>query len=298
MFRLIILLFITFLSSCSTMNPKLLVCPSEHLYCQANDLYEVKNYQTAIDKYKLFLDRYPQSELTTSVKLNLAMSYYYLNNCDDAYKILKSLNIQDKNLKSFLDKIISECEGKISIDKPTGTINTDNIIITITDAYLDDSDTLFIKGNVSEKSQVTVNGVSAAIKDNNEFTAITSWKKGTGVEIVARINGNETKLNYFPDSEEPKKPTNIRTINTTTNSINLEWDKNDEEDIKGYKLYYRLKNGGQQEVSEIIKKTDYEIIGLQRLVDGTNKTFQFYLRAIDKMGNYSNPSDIFEATLP
>ena len=75
-------------------------------------------------------------------------------------------------------------------------------------------------------------------------------------------------------------------------------DENREEDINGYKLYYRLKGGSLQEVQETITDTRYEIVGLRNLIQGANKTFQFFLRAVDKMQNYSSESDILEVTLP
>ena len=48
----------------------------------------------------------------------------------------------------------------------------------------------------------------------------------------------------------------------------------------------------------IIIDTKYDVVGLQGFVDGANRTFQFYLRAVDKMNNESDDSNILEADLP
>ena len=90
----------------------------------------------------------------------------------------------------------------------------------------------------------------------------------------------------------------LRTIRVSENTVELEWDESRDEDIKGYKLYYRLRGGSLIEVQELISGTEYEVVGLFNLIEGANKTFQFHLRAVDKMDNISEPSDILEATLP
>ena len=63
-------------------------------------------------------------------------------------------------------------------------------------------------------------------------------------------------------------------------------------------MYYRRKNASWIEINEIIKDTDYEVIGLAGKVEGGNRIFQFYLKAIDTMDNESDPSDILEEELP
>jgi len=70
--------------------------------------------------------------------------------------------------------------------------------------------------------------------------------------------------------------------------------KNDEEDIKGYRLFYRSQGGALKEVQDLIEDTKYDAVGLSSDV---SSTFQFYLRAVDKMNNESLDSDILEADL-
>ena len=91
---------------------------------------------------------------------------------------------------------------------------------------------------------------------------------------------------------------NLRTTNISSDSIAIEWDENSEEDIKGYKFYYRLRGGSLQEIPEILEKNRYDVVGLQSMIDGANRTFQFYVRAIDKMNNESDDSDVLEVDLP
>lgn len=280
--------------------PRTIVAPSESLYHQATQYFEDKNYSSAIEKYKQFIEKYPQSNLSTPAKLNLGMAYYYTENFTETLQILKTININDENMKKFIDDIIKTCQEKTATTETTETTEKEPINITVKDVYIDNLGMLVIAGDVDKPSDVYINGTKAQMKENNEFTISTLWKRGTSINFTALdTQGNEGNLQYFPDTEAPDKPTGLRTRNVTSNSVELEWDDNAEKDLRGYKLYYQLKGGGSgQEIAGIIKDASYEVVGLQNLISGANKTFQFYLRAVDKTDNYSEPSAIHEETLP
>ena len=302
--RWFLLFILVLLSGCTTVTVKKIVSPSESLYYQGNNYYENKDYKRALERYKKFTDDNLASSLFVPAKLNLGMCYFYLGNFNDAYQTLKVINIKDENLKIYLANVLKTCEEKLGKDtsfKPQGELAPqEKINIKVASAYVNDMGGVVVKGSLDKKARVSVGGVNAEVSEDNKFIATTSsWKKGKPIIIVAKNqDGSEGRLEYFPDAEEPDKPINLRIIHVTSNSVELEWDINTEKDIKGYKLYYQLKGGGPlQEVPEVIKATKYEAMGMQNLTEGANKTFQFYLRAVDAMDNYSLPSDILEVTL-
>ncbi len=56
------------------------------LYKQAKSAQKAGDYKTAATKYKMFLDKMPNSIFDTKAKLNLAKSYFYLKEFDEAKK--------------------------------------------------------------------------------------------------------------------------------------------------------------------------------------------------------------------
>ena len=295
-----LLLVLLFFQGCSVAAVNTIVSPSESLYYEATRYYEDENFVVAIAKYKKFIDENPRSALVISSQLNLGMSYYHNKDLKQAHTILKSITIKDENVKKYVDRVIQICvdllgdELTVVAAKAEGSIN-----IEVIDVYADNFGSVVLTGKIDKVSSVFVEGAKAAINDDNTFTSTVSWKKGKSILIIAKEDsGLESKLEYFPDSEPPDDPESLTVVNTTSNSAEIEWDENDEEDIKGYKLYYRLKGGSEIEIREIIEDTDYEIVGLGNLVQGANKTFEFYIKAVDKLNNISDSSDIAEGTLP
>jgi len=168
-------------------------------------------------------------------------------------------------------------------------------VITILDAYLDNFGSVILKGTVDQESTITIDKRKIEPDDNNIFSATASWKKGNPILITALgVDGGIGELDYFPDGEAPLKPERLRTINITSNSMEIEWDENEEDDIKGYRLFYQSQGGALKEVPNLIVDTKYDAVGLSSSV---SNTFQFYLRAVDKMDNESEDSDILEADL-
>lgn len=289
----------------SNLNPKKIVSPAEYYYYQGNQLYDEQEYDQAIEKYKLSLEANENSAIATSVKINLGMSYYLTDNFEEAHETLKDVRINDEQIKMVIDEKIEYCKSQIEKDKPADekevtedAPSSEKIEITVIDAFIKDS-SLIVEGKVSRRCKVIINNFTIDLNDDNTFSSSIDWKKGKPVIIMARDDkGSSVTKEYFPDSEEPDAPVNIRTSSITSSSIEIEWDENTEPDIKGYKLYYNLKGNSPQEINEIITDTKYEIVGLDQRTQGTNRTFQFRLRAVDKMNNYSDLSNIYEETLP
>ena len=294
---------------CTTMENNMLVSPSESLYYKANKSYEDKEFIAAINLYNEFLEAKPRSDLAVSAQLNLGMSYYYSVDYKQAYLTLKEVTVEDENIKTYVTGILKICkaeagdaietEKKTKLAVATSQSKASQVKIEVTDAYVDDFGSVVLRGKTNRIATVTVDREKAALDGNNVFTASVTWKKGRPISVTAKDEGGGlSEFNYFPDRENPEEPEGLNSINTSSNSIEIEWDENSEDDIKGYRLFYRLKGGSTKEVPDLIEDTKYEVVGLQGHVEGANRTFQFYLKAIDKMNNESDDSDILEVDLP
>ena len=276
-----------------------IAAPSEALYRRADRHFEKGEYSQAIEIYNQFLKNNPGSSLSIPAKLNLGMAYYYNGDFKSAHKTLKTINMPDENIKSFIAEITKDCENKLQEEAPEEKPQTGAINIKLTDVYMDEFGMLSIKGETNTAAVVMINDTEAEQNKKNQFSASITWKRGKPVLINAHDEqGNTGSLEYFPDSESPAEPQGLTVISSTANSAELEWDANSEDDIKGYKLYYRLQGGSLYEIREIIEDTDYEIVGLDNLTEPANRTFEFFLRATDKMNNISGPSDVIQTNLP
>jgi len=300
-----LLLTLLLTTGCTSVEHNQLVSPSESRYYEANEFYESQRYYAAIQLYEEFLKSKPKARLAISAKLNLGMSHYYNEDYKSAYDVLKEINIKDENIKKYVAEIVDICktnakdeieaEEEAEIAATSEITDGGEIEITILDAYLDAFGDVVLKGIVNTTATVMIDEKTIKLDANNGFSASASWKKGDSIVITAKDSaGNSGELDYFPDGERPDKPERLRTINITSNSIEIEWDENDENDIKGYRLFYRRKGGSLQEVPDLIEDTQHEVVGFG---SGSSNTIEFYLRAVDKMDNESDDSDILEADL-
>jgi len=303
--RTLLLLVALTVSGCTTMGQNAFISPTESLYFDAEEHFEHGAYYSAIELYEQFLEAKPRSKLATSAKLNLGMAHYYNEDYKQAYDALKDLTVKDENIKKYVDEIVEICktnakdaieaEEKAKIVAAEKAAEAGEIEIVILDAYLDNFGSVVLTGTVDYESTVTIDNKKISPNKNYVFNAAVSWKKGDPIVIIAKgTDGSIGELNYFPDGEAPVKPERLRTINITSNSIEIEWDENDEEDVKGYRLFYQSQGGALKEVPGLIEDTKYDAVGLSGSV---SSTFTFYLRAVDKMGNESQDSDILEAVL-
>jgi len=307
--RILLIALVLITSGCMTMDQNTLISPSESIYYQANQFYDAEIFDLAIELYEQFLETKPRSRLAISAKLNLGMSYFHVQNYKQAYFTLNDVETKDENIDLYIGDILKICKVKAKDEIETeeksqevasaDTAGAGEIEITVLDAYIDDFGSVVLKGKTDRKATVIVDDKEIDLDADNIFTASLSWKKGDPILITAKdASRNSGELSFFPDGERPDAPRGLRTVNITSNGIEIEWDENDEEDVKGYRLFWNLKGGGLHELQELIPETKYDIVGLQSAVEGSNRTFEFYIRAVDKMNNESDDSDILEATLP
>ncbi len=307
-FLLLTALLLTY--GCTTMDQRSIISPSESIYYKANEHYENKEFNEAITHYEKFLEAKPRSDLATPAKLNLGMSHYYRSDYRQAYSFLKELDIKDENIKAYIAGILKICEAEagteIKVQKQAKLAEATakgaggQIQINIIDAYLDDFGSVVLTGKTNRILTVLVEDEKIDLSGDNIFTtSVPTWKKGRSISVVAKDgSGRSKELDYFPDGESPNEPDGLREVNTTSNSAEIEWDENNEDDIKGYRLFYGLQGKSPREISELIEDNDYDVVGLASQVEGPNKTFEFFLRAVDKMGNESSDSDTLEVTIP
>jgi len=288
---------------CTSMEHAAIVSPSESLYYKADRLYEDRAYDDAIKLYEQFLEAKPRSDLAVPAQLNLGMSHYYLEDYPRAYQTLKAIDLKDVNVKIFIEKVLMTCKTKAGdeiqaletarLDTSAGQAADGQIEIRVVDAFLDDFGSLNLQGTVNRAASVTVDGKPAVLNRDNVFSASTDWKRGKSIAIEAAADGSRGTVDYFPDSEPPREPEGLRALNTTSNSVEIEWDDNREADMRGYRIFYRRQSGALKEVPGIVKDNRYEVIGFL-----AGSTVDFYLRAVDKMNNESEDSDILQVTLP
>ncbi len=303
--RILVFILALTVSGCTTMGKNALVSPTESIYFDAEERFENGAYYSAIRLYEQFIEAKPRSELAMSAKLNLGMAHYYNEDYKKAYDSLKDLSVKDENIKKYVAGIVEICktnakdeieaEDKEKVIAAEKAAEAGEIVITILDAYVDNFGSVILTGTVDQKSTVIIDNKKINPDANNVFKATVRWKKGNPIIIAAQgVDGGIGELNYFPDGEAPDKPEGLRTINITSNSMEIEWDENSEEDVKGYRLFYQRAGGSLREVPNLITDTRHEVVGL---AGGSSSTVKFYLRAVDKMNNESQDSDILEADL-
>jgi len=103
------------------------------------------------------------------------------------------------------------------------------------------------------------------------------------------IPGNESELtnpiHASPDGISPVKPVGLN-VSFSNNKASLSWDKNQETDIRYYKLYYST-DVNLPKLKDSTSNTSINVLNLEN-----NKTYYFKLKAEDSVGNISDYSSI------
>lgn len=149
------------------------------LYKQAKSAQKAGDYKTAAIKYKMFLDKMPNSIFDTKAKLNLAKSYYYSKQFDEAKKHFIDLKQSTNNFGTeevyFLGLIEKKTDKEASASYFRAYINT-----VLKDEALNSS---YLLAAADELSSLNVNL-------NNED------KKLLGIAYF-KNKKNKKALNYF-----------------------------------------------------------------------------------------------------
>ncbi len=119
---------------------------------------------------------------------------------------------------------------------------------------------------------------------------------GANGEAVESTDSNTIKV--APKDVFAPSPPNSLTIAAAPKNLSVFFAANDEKDVAGYKIY-RTTNINQT-------KTDWRLLNEELLTANTfqdtniesGKTYYYYLTAVDKTGNASEPSEIVSETAP
>lgn len=119
---------------------------------------------------------------------------------------------------------------------------------------------------------------------------------GSNGEPIESLDSNSIKV-LPKDTFVPSAPTAI-TIAAAPNNLSIFFAVNSEKDIAGYRIYRSTnpnlpKNEWELLTAEILKTNTFQ----DKTVE-SGKTYYYYLIAIDKTGNKSEPSEVFFETVP
>ena len=199
-------------------------------------------------------------------------------NADTWYNIKVIFDNQTGTIKAYLDDVLvstwtdsSPFTSGNSISLRTGNCKT----------YYDDIQVFKSRSN---STLITVGAGKDARYEGSPACKI----KSQVIDVSGNFSTAVTKdINItFPDTQAPTAPTNLAYSNVTETTANLSWDAStDNIGVTGYRIY---KNG-----SYLLTTTDlqYSISGLTQ---GTN--YNFYIKATDAVGNYSNQSNTINFT--
>jgi hypothetical protein len=132
--------------------------------------------------------------------------------------------------------------------------------------------------------------------DKQYFYFVRTVSVGTGGEPIESGESNIVKISA-KDIFPPTAPTAI-TLAATPTTISIFFAVNPEKDIKGYNIY--------RSTDETLPKDKWELLTPEPLATNTyqdskvesGKKYFYYLTAIDKADNISEPSEIVSETVP
>lgn len=101
---------------------------------------------------------------------------------------------------------------------------------------------------------------------------------------------------FFPDQQPPAKPKGLKAI-TTPGIVKITWDKNAENDLMGYYIY-RASNRNKDYFNMLYVDPVTMNTFIDSLPGVAKNEFVYYIQAVDKNYNLSEPSDTVIATLP
>jgi hypothetical protein len=155
-----------------------------------------------------------------------------------------------------------------------------------------------VPGKLLNKTPVSVNSFDDEFFefDKQLFYFVRAVSVGTGGEPVESSESNI--LQILPKDTFPPGPPAAITLAATPTTISIFFATNPEKDVVGYRIY-RSEDAN-------LDKTKWELLTTEILATNTfqdsrvesGKTYYYYLTALDKAGNISEPSDVVSETVP
>jgi len=191
---------------------------------------------------------------------------------------------------------ITDKDGNIETKKSEVTLDTALPQIKVVTAEIGDLGYVTITGVTEKNSIVFANNEELFVSAEGKFEGEVKLPRNQKIELVSEDRAGNIAKTVYSDREPPDEPTGLYLISTSANSADIEWNKNSEEDLKGYNVYYSLEGefSDQLHNRELIEDTRYTVDSLE-----SGNTYSIYVRAVDKMGNESDPSEeTVSATIP
>jgi hypothetical protein len=123
--------------------------------------------------------------------------------------------------------------------------------------------------------------------------AVSVGSEAAPVESLSSPQLEVTPQDIFP----PSPPASI-TIAASPNSISLFFAANPEKDISGYKIYRSTDNATPLEDWELLTPEPIQTNTFRDQNVNSGIRYFYYLTAVDKFGNVSQPSEIIDETAP
>ena len=120
--------------------------------------------------------------------------------------------------------------------------------------------------------------------------AVAYLRVSTGRQAESDLSDEATIVprDIFP----PAAPKGVQ-ASTAPNSIELNWDRNAEEDLNGYRIYRADGNGAMEKVGDVSAVPSFS----DRKVEH-GKTYRYAVSAIDQAGNESPRSAPVDVAMP
>lgn len=116
--------------------------------------------------------------------------------------------------------------------------------------------------------------------------AVTSGQSEAESEISESVSF--TPVDRFP----PAVPAGLSVL-AGTGTVELVWERNQETDLRGYRIYRAAGDGPMQSTSELIDVPSYSDGKIE-----SGKRYRYAVTAVDQLGNESAPSSTVEITVP
>ena len=131
--------------------------------------------------------------------------------------------------------------------------------------------------------------------DKEQFYFVRTVSVGSDGQPIESSESNIVKIN--PKDTFPPSPPSAITLAATLNTISIFFATNPEKDIAGYRIY--------RSIDRDLNKADWTLLTPELLPTNTFQdtkvesgvTYYYYLTAIDKNGNVSQPSEIVTETV-
>jgi len=132
--------------------------------------------------------------------------------------------------------------------------------------------------------------------DKPLFYFVRAVSVGSGGEPVESSESNILRI--LPKDTFPPSPPTAITLAATPTTISIFFATNPEKDVVGYKLYRSEDANLDKAGWTLLTREPLTTNTFQDLRVASGKTYFYYLTAIDKAGNVSQPSDVVSETVP